>query len=139
MKLDKLSRTDMQIGGAALVLAISDLLFPWFSFSFENISVTFSGTSAPDGWLGVLGLIALIALVADLLVERYSPQTAIPPLGGSREMTRLILAGVAGVCLALKFILHVHFSDFGWGFYVDVIATAVLIYSVLEARRGPLT
>jgi hypothetical protein len=42
---------------------------------------------------------------------------------------------VAAALLALKFLLHIHFNYFGWGFYVDVVATAALVYSALEARR----
>ncbi len=139
MQLDKLSRTDMQITGSAALLVLSLLVFPWFSFSVGPLSLDLSGTSAPDGWLGVLSVLFAVATVADLLIERYSPQTGIPPLGGSREMTRFILASGAAVCVALKFILHIHFNDFGWGFYFTAIVAAGLVYSALEARRGPLT
>jgi hypothetical protein len=139
VKLDKLSRVEVQITGAAVVLVISLLAFPWFSISAGPFTADLSGTSSPDGWLGVLGVLFAVATVADLLIERYSPQTGIPPLGGSREMTRFILACAAAACVALKFIVHIHFNYFGWGFYVTAVVAAALVYSTLEARRGPLT
>ncbi len=46
MSLEKLSRDDMIVGGAALLAVISLLFFPWFSFS-ANIA----GGSLPSGLL----------------------------------------------------------------------------------------
>ncbi len=143
MKLDKLSRTDIEVGVAGAILAISVLFFPWFSASLSvgPISTSYSttGTGSPDGFLGVLALLAAVAAVADLLIERYSPATQIPPLGGSREVTRFILACVAAACVVLKFLLHIHFNYFGWGFYITVIAAGVMVYAARQARNGPLT
>jgi hypothetical protein len=140
VKLDKLSRTDLQITAASVLLVIGLIAFPWFHRSIALIgSISLTGTDAPDGFFGVLALLFAVATVADLMIERFSPQTGIPALGGSREMTRFILACAAAACVALKFITNIHFSFFGWGFYVDVVITAALVYSALEARRGPLT
>ena len=58
----------------------------------------------------------LSAIVADLLVERLSPQTTLPNFGGSRTATRFRLAVIAAVFVALKFICNIHFSLFGFGF-----------------------
>jgi hypothetical protein len=135
MSLEKLSRRDMQIGIAGVVLIVSLLAFPWFSVSFGPITVTDAATGNPDGWLGVLALIATVALVADLGLERFRPDLTVPGLPGGREMTRRVLAVAAAAFLALKFLLHIHFSWFGWGFYVDVVATVALVYSALEASR----
>ncbi|MGI8863527.1 MAG: hypothetical protein ACR2JH_03875, partial [Solirubrobacteraceae bacterium] len=31
---------------------------------------------------------------------------------------------------------HIHFSLFGWGFYVDVIVTAALVYFAMQMRTA---
>ena len=84
----------------------------------------------------MLALLCTIALIADLAVERLSPQTQLPALGGSRESTRFALAVATAALLALKFILNIHFDLFGWGFYLAVILTAALVFLALQARRG---
>jgi hypothetical protein len=38
--------------------------------------------------------------------------------------------------VALKFLFHIHFSLFGWGFYVDVILTAALVYFAMQVRSA---
>ena len=131
MNLDNVSTKDWILGGAALLLAIDLLFFPWFSISIFD----FSGTDAPDGWLGVLALLATLAVVADLLVERLSPQTQIPAIGGSRVMTRFVLAVAAAVFMALKFLFHIHFSVFGWGFYLGVVLVVALLVFATQARQ----
>ncbi len=136
MNLENVSREDWIIGGLALLLAIGLLVFPWFSYSIGPFSVTWSATSTPDGWLGILAFIVALALIADLAVERLSPQTTVPAIGGSRTQTRLILAGVVALFVVLKFLFHIHFSLFGWGFYIDVILTAALVYFALQARKA---
>jgi len=56
--------------------------------------------------------------LADLAIERFSPQTALPNVGGSRTMTRFVLGIAAVVFLVLKFLFNIHFSDFGFGFWL---------------------
>jgi hypothetical protein len=141
MKLDNLTRDDWIIGGLALLLGIFLLVLPWFETSFgiggvAVVSFTLTATDGPDGWTAVLGMLAAFAVVADLAVERLSPQTQIPTIGGSREQTRFVLASIAVGLAALKFLLHIHFSLFGWGFYVIVIVCVALIYAVQQARHG---
>jgi hypothetical protein len=36
--------------------------------------------------------------------------------------------------VVLKFLFHIHFSLFGWGFYADVIVAAALVYFAAQAR-----
>jgi hypothetical protein len=141
MSLDNVSRDDWIVGGLALLLAIDVLFLPWFSISVGvgAFSASFSSTAtgAPDGWLGILALIAVIALLADLGIERLSPQTTLPMLGGSRTMTRFILAGAGGAFLLLKFIFHInHFSDLGFGFWAAVVLTGGLVFSTMRASQG---
>lgn len=135
MNLEKLSRDDMLVGGLALLLAICLLILPWFDLTIGPFSATYSATSSPDGWLGILAFIASLAVVADLAVERFSPQTEVPAIG-TRTNTRFVLACVAAFFVALKFLFHIHFDLFGWGFYVDVIVTVALVYFAHEARSA---
>ena len=134
MNLDNVAREDWIVGGLALLLAIFLLILPWFDLSVGPFSATFSATSTPDGWLGILAFIASLAIVADLAIERFSPQTKIPAISNSRTNTRFILAIAAAAFVALKFLFHIHFSLFGWGFYVDVIVTAALVYFAMQMR-----
>ncbi len=140
MNLENVTREDWLVGGLALLLAITLLFFPWFSISVSigafSTSVSSSATGSPDAWLGVLALLAAILIVADIAIERLSPQTQLPAIRGSRTSTRFILAVVAAVCVALKFLFHIHFSLFGWGFYLTVILAAALLYLTIQARAG---
>jgi hypothetical protein len=130
------------LGGAALLLVISLLFLPWFSIGGGSIggvsipSVDFTATDAPDGWLGILAVLAAIALIADLAIDRLSPQTELPSIGGSRTQTRFVLAAVAAVFVALKFLFHVHFSLFGFGFWVSVLLAGAMLYLAFQARNA---
>jgi hypothetical protein len=136
VNLDNVTRDELIVGGLAILLAIFLLVLPWFDLSVGPFSATLTATDAPDGWLGILAVIAAIAVVADLAVEKLSPQTQLPELGGSRANTRFILAVIAAGFVVLKFLFHIHFSLFGWGFYVCVIVTAGLVYAAAQARLG---
>jgi hypothetical protein len=135
-----MSRDDWIVGGLALLLVIDLLFLPWFTVSANigivSVSASSTATGAPDGWLGVLAVIAAIALLVDLVVERLSPQTQMPMFGGSRSQTRLVLAGITAVFVLLKFLFHIHFSYFGFGFWAAVVLTAGLVFSALRVSRG---
>ena len=47
-----------------------------------------------------------------------------------------MLTCVAVGFVALKFLLHIHFSYFGFGFYLAVVICAALVYVVLKTRDG---
>lgn len=136
MDLSKFSRDDWILAGLALLLAIDLLFLPWFDYSIGfgpfTHSITLSATDTPDGWLGVLGLLAALAVIADLTVDRLGA-TNLPSIGGSRAGTRLVLAAAAALFLALKFILHVHFSLFGFGFWAAVVLTVGLLAAGFRA------
>jgi hypothetical protein len=127
------------LAGVALLLIITLLFLPWFSISVTigpvSASATLTGTDDPDGWLGILAVLSAIALIADLGIERLSPGTALPNIGGSRTNTRFVLACATAGFVALKFLFNIHFSDFGIGFYVAVILTAGLVWVALQARN----
>lgn len=142
--MDNVTRDDWIVGGLAVLLAIFLFALPWFDISisfagFGTVSGTLTATDGPDGWTGVLGALAALAVLADLAVERLSPDTQLPQIGGSREATRLVLAGIAVGFVALKFILHIHFDLFGWGFYMTVICAAALLYFAIMARNEAST
>jgi hypothetical protein len=135
VNVDNVSRDDWIVGGVALLLVIDLLFLPWFSFPFLSVS----GTSSPDSWLGILAMLAALAVLVDLAVERFSPQTHVPSMGGSRESTRFILALAVAAFLGLKFLFHIHFSIFGFGFYFAVILVIALVYFTMQARnQSPL-
>jgi Na+-transporting NADH:ubiquinone oxidoreductase subunit NqrB len=99
-----------------------------------ELSASSTGTGAPDGWLGVLGVLASLAIVADLALERIA-DARLPAIAGSRATTRLVLAIGAAACVALKFLLNVHFSLFGFGFWAAVVLAGVLV--VFARRLAP--
>lgn len=136
MNTQNITRDDWIIGGVALLLVIDLLFLPWFSISAGPFSFDLTATDAPDGIFGILAVLAAIAVIADLAVERMAPQTTVPSVGGSRPQTRFVLAALVALFVVLKFIFNVHFSDFGFGFWLGVILTAALVYVAMQARRG---
>ncbi len=140
MKFDSVSRDDWILAGVALLLVIVLLFLPWFSASVTigSFSASFSATAtdAPDGAFGILAVLSALVLIADLGVERLSPGTTLPNIGGSRTQTRFVIACVTALFVALKFVFNIHFSDFGFGFYAAVILTAGLVWVAFQTRSG---
>jgi hypothetical protein len=130
------SRDDWILGGIGFLLLIDLLFLPWFSFSFGPVSFTTTATGSLDGWTAVISVLACVAIIVDLAVERLSPGTTVPNIGGSRVMTRLVLAGIAAGFVALKFLLHIHFSDFGFAFYAAVVLCVALVVVARRATAG---
>lgn len=140
MNLESVRRDDWILAAVAIVLVIALLAFPWFNVGLGLFSVDLSATDTPDGWCGILAVIALLLLVVDLGLERLAPEVTVPAVSNSRTMTRFVLAVVAAFFVALKFLLHIHFSgpaSFAWGFYVIVILTVAVVYLALQARNAP--
>jgi small basic protein len=135
VNLENVQRDDWILGGVALLLVIDLLFLPWFSISVGPFSATLTATDDPSGWLGILAVLVAIALIADLAIERLSPQTTLPQVT-SRTHTRFILACVTAVFVALKFLFHIHFSDFGFGFWAAVLLTIALVYFAVQARNA---
>jgi hypothetical protein len=140
VKFDSVSRDDWILAGLALLLIIVLLFLPWFSISINvgqfSASASLTATDAPDGWLGILAVLSAVVLIADLGVERLSPGTTLPNIGGSRTQTRFVLACATALFVALKFLFHIHFSYFGFGFYVAVVLTAGLVWVAFQTRSG---
>ncbi len=137
MNVENVSREDWILGGIALVLVIDLLFFPWFSISLGPLgSVSASATSAPDAWAGILAMLAAIVFIVDLAIERFSPQTALPAVNHSRTETRFIIACVVALFVLIKFLLQIHFSEFGFGFWLGIVLTVALVYFSLQARNA---
>jgi polyferredoxin len=134
VNVDKLTRDDRVVGGLALLLVIDLLFLPWFEVSVGPFSASFTATDTPDGWLGILAVLAALALMADLLIERFSPQTQLPSLGGGRGQTRFMLACLTALFVALKFLFHIHFSLFGFGFWAAAVLTVALVWMAHQVR-----
>jgi hypothetical protein len=132
----RFTRDEWIMAGGALLLFIDLLALPWFEVSAGGFSVSWTATQEPDGWLGVFAVLGCVGLIAYLLIDRLSPETPLPVIAGSRVTTRLLLAAVPAGLVALKFILHVHFSLFGAGFYIGFIAAATLVVFAELARRS---
>jgi hypothetical protein len=113
------------------------VFFPWYHISVGvagiSVGISFdrSATSSPYAIWGVLALITTIALIVDIAIERLSPQTTLPVIGGSRGATRLAIVGATAVLLVIKFLAHI--GDFGWGFFVCVVALIALGYFAFVA------
>jgi hypothetical protein len=137
-----ISRDDWILGGVSLLLVIDLLFLPWFSIGGGSVgtisipSVDLTATGDPDGWLGILAVLFTIALIADLAIDRLSPQTQLPSISGGRAQTRFVLASLAAFFVVLKFLFHIHFSLFGFGFYAAVVLTIAMVYLALQARSG---
>jgi hypothetical protein len=129
------TRDDRILAGVALLLIITLLFLPWFHISILGFSASLTATDSPDGWLGVLAVLSAIALIVDLGIERLSPGTSVPSIGSSRTQTRFVLACVTALFVVLKFLFHIHFDLFGFGFYVAVVLTAALVWVALQARN----
>jgi hypothetical protein len=135
VNLDNITRDDWIVGGVGILLIIDLLALPWFSVSIGPFTASTTGTGDPDGWLGILAVIAALALVADLGVERFSPSTQLPAIGGGRAMTRFVLAAAAAGLVGLKFLFHLgHFSDLDIGFWVAAVLSGGLVFVTMQAR-----
>jgi hypothetical protein len=126
-------RDDWIVAGVALLLLIDLLFLPWFSFSFGPLTFTTTATGSLDGWTAILAVLACLLIIIDIAVERLSPSTTVPTIGSGRTHTRFVLAAIAAGFVALKFVLHIHFSFFAFGFYAGVVLAIAL---VVVARRA---
>jgi len=86
--------------------------------------------------LGVFAVLAALAVIADLAIERLSPQTHLPSIANSRTHTRFVLACVAAAFVALKFLFQIHFSLFGFGFWAGVVLTPAFVSLAARARHA---
>jgi hypothetical protein len=147
LRLERIRPEDWVIVAVAATLILDLLVLPWFSFGTTinvdsaeiSIGGSASGADAPDAWLGVLAVIASAFLIADVVLERLSPETTVPTLAADRPTTRFLLASVAALLLALKFLLHIgRFGELALGFWLAVLLVAALIALTWRGRREAL-
>lgn len=141
--LETILRDELIVVALAVLLALDLLFLPWFQVTIVGggiaVPISDPATGAPDGWLGVLAVLAAVALLADLAIERLSPQTQVPAIGESRARTRMVLAVTAAALLAFKLLIHFG-SAGGTGFWCALLLAGGLVYATrrvrwLEARR----
>ena len=136
--MEAFSRDDWILGGVTLLLIIDLLFLPWFSISVGPITVTATATSDPDGWLGILARAG--GARAD---RRPGDRAAVARRPRCRRSAAAALRRGSSwpawrpLLVALKFLFNIHFSYFGFGFYLAVIlTTAALVYFALQASKG---
>jgi hypothetical protein len=129
----KLSREDWMVGGGGIALIVSLFIFAWYS----GTGYSFAATSSPYAIWGILALIATIAVVADLALARFSPATVIPTTQLGRDMTRAATAGFVALMLVIKFFAHI--GSFGFGFVLDVLLTAIVVFGAWMTAQGKTT
>jgi uncharacterized membrane protein len=126
MDLSKLSRGDriVVITGALLVI---DLLFlPWISISLPFIgTVSNTGISAPNGFLGFLAALVTAAMVAQILVSKFT-SARLPDLPVPWPRAQMLGGVVVLALLVLKLVLHT--SLLGFGAYLGILFAAGLAY-----------
>ena len=137
MDFSKFSREDWMVGGGGILLIIFLLVLPWFHESVAGYSASQSATSSPYAIWGILALIVSIFVYADWALATFSPQTTIPTTQLGREMTRAAAAGLAVLLLLIKLLAHT--SNWGWGFYVDIILSLVVLYGAWAIAQGKST
>ena len=126
MDLSKLSRGDRFVVIAGALVVIDLLFLPWISVSVPFIgTVSYTGISAPNGFLGFLAALVTAAMVAQILVSKFTtaklPDLPVPwprahMLGG------LVVLGL----LLLKLLLHTNLL--GFGAYLGILFAAGLAF-----------
>lgn len=141
---EDVTRDDWIIGGLALLLLIDLLVFPWRSITpaqgelganQPTVHESFAAIKSPVRGMAILAAITLVVLMADLVVQ-HGVHRRLPAIAGSRRTTRLVLAVLVAIFMALQFVLYLHFSQFGWGFYLGVILVILLVLACARASRG---
>ena len=129
---ETVARDEWVVVVLAVLLALDLLFLPWFQVTItgggQTIPISDPATGAPEGWLGVLAVLAVVALLADLGVERLSPQTDVPAVGNSRARTRMVLALIAAGLLAFKLLIHLG-SARGIGFWGALLLAGGLVFT----------
>jgi hypothetical protein len=135
---EKLTRNDWIVIAVGLLLVVDLIAFPWLETSAtagsNTVTTTTPATGGPKPLLGVLAVLAVLVLIADLVTERRAPALGIPAIAGSRATNRAVLALAAALFIVLKFLLHVSFSEFRWGFYFSLVVAAAFVFVTLAAR-----
>ena len=140
----QLTRSEGILGAAGIVLLISIFAFPWYHVGVPGYTIngqTYGGGSydgnalqGPGSFFSVVALIVLIALLAEFAISRFTT-AQLPDLPISWSAAELYAAIAVLALLVIKIFFHV--GNFGWGFYLDIAAAAVLVYGAFAVSRAP--
>lgn len=140
----QLTRSERILGAAGIVLLISIFAFPWYHVGVPGYTIngqTYGGGSydgnalqGPGSFFSVVALIVLIALLAEFAISRFTT-AQLPDLPISWSAAELYAAIAVLALLVIKIFFHV--GNFGWGFYLDIAAAAVLVYGAFAVSRAP--
>jgi MFS-type transporter involved in bile tolerance (Atg22 family) len=135
------TRDDWIVGGLALALLVTVLVFPWYHATVTTVNgprfvepLNRPAVQAPYAWAAIIAALALVVLLVDLGLQRWMPDLEVTAIGNQRRPARFVLAAIAVVFLLLKFLLHA--GNLGWGFVLAVIVAVALLYTALQVSRG---
>jgi hypothetical protein len=116
------------VGGGVLMLIAS--IFPWYSFDFNGFgSITRNGWQAPGSIWSVLAILIAVALAAVVLAVKFG-NVKMPDLPENVTWGIVFAGGAAAVVvfmvLKLWRIADVPVGGFGFGFFIAVIAAALV-------------
>lgn len=116
------------VGGGALMLIAS--IFPWYRFSELGFSFSESGWGDPGSIWSILAILLSVALAGIVLAMRIGNMT-MPSLPENLTWGA-VYGGGAAVLIVLMLlkawrILDVPVGGFGFGFYLAVVATAIIV------------
>ena len=126
MDLSKLSRGDRIVVIAGALVVIDLLFLPWISVSVPFIgTVSYTGISAPNGFLGFLAALGAASMVAQVIVSRFTSAT-VPELPVPWPRAHMIGGLAVAGLLLLKLLLQTSFL--GFGAYVGILVAAGLAF-----------
>jgi hypothetical protein len=127
MDLSRLSRGDRIVVIAGALVVIDLLFLPWISISVPVIGtvVSYTGISAPNGFLGFLAALAAAAMVAQILVSKFTT-AKLPDLPVPWPRAHMLGGIVVLALLLLKLLLHTNLL--GFGAYLGILFAAGLAF-----------
>ena len=143
-KLKALSLAQKLVAGGGVLMLIASFM-PWYSFSELGFSFTQSGWDAPGSIWSLLAIVVSLAAAGAVLAESVG-NIKLPDLGPST--TWGMLYGGAGAAVAVLMLLKlwrimaVPVGGMGWGFFVAIVAAAIvaaggyLLYTEEKAKKA---
>jgi hypothetical protein len=135
---NKLSTGDKIAGGAGILLVIGLLFLPWHKVEFDfgpvgSTSETRSAVQSPNSFWGWLALLLVLAIVVTIILRKLT-ETDLPALGSVSWADATFFAAIGvGVLLLIKLISET--DALGWGLFVDLVLTGVLIYGAFLIKQ----
>lgn len=124
MDLSKLT-TNQRIAVVGAMLAAVSLFLPWHTTGTEAVSAFDSGLLAWGGLLVSIAGVTILALkaldIADVQIQSLRA-----------EQIAFVLASLGTVMIVMRRVIG---GEVRWGFYVGLLATAVVLYGTFSAMR----